>query len=404
MGRTGPAVTGTAYSYRAARADGTVEVGTVDAATRDAASAMVATRGLWILDVAPANARQVHRRRRLPTSDLALGLRLLGSLLDAGLPMNRALGAFADVAPEAWAPALPSVQQAVREGQSLGAALAAAPVDVPAVVIGIVQAGESGSGVAPAVRRAAELTERAAATAAAVRGALVYPAILTAAGGASLVLLVGVVLPRFAGILADLGQTLPPTTRMVLDAAAIARAGAIPFAIAAAGGVAGWRAWVATDTGRARWHGWLLSLPVAGAVRRSAASARAASAIASLLESGVPITSALLAGARAAGDAALGQRIIAARAAVVAGAAPSRALDEHDALTPTAVRLARAGEESGTLGPMLARAAAMEADRAERLVRNAVRLLEPALILVFGGVVAFVAAALLQAVYSVRPG
>jgi type II secretory pathway component PulF len=391
------------YRYRAARADGTLELGTVDAATQDAASAIVATRGLWVLDVEPVGGRSGVRRRRIPTGDLALGLRLLGSLLDAGLPMTRALAAFTDVAPDAWAAALPSVVQAVREGQSLGAALAAAPVEVPAVVLGIVQAGESGSGLAVAVRRAAELTERAAATASAVRGALVYPAILTAAGGASLVLLVGVVLPRFAGILTDLGQALPPTTQAVLDAAAIARAGAVPFAIACAIGVAVWRAWVATDVGRVRWDGWLLSAPLIGAVRRSAAAARVGSAVAGLLESGVPISTALLAGARAAGDVALGARLMAARQAVVAGGALSRALADHDAVTPTVVRLARAGEESGTLAPMLARAAVMEAERAERLVRNAVRLLEPALILLFGGIVAFVAAALLQAVYSVRP-
>lgn len=392
-----------AYSYRAARPDGTVELGTIDATNRDAASAMVAVRGLWVLDVAPIAIGSAGRRR-MSAADLALGLRLLASLLDAGLPMGRALAAFGDMAPDGWLPLLPSVRQAVREGQSLGAALAAAPVQFPPVVIGIMQAGESGSGLAPAVRRAAELTERAAATASAVRGALVYPAILTAAGGSALVLLVGVVLPRFAGILADLGQTLPPTTRAVLDAAAIARAGAIPGAIALAAGVVVWRAWVATDRGRLRWHGWLLAVPVIGVVRRSAAAARIGGAVAGLLESGVPIAPALLAGARAAGDAALGQRVMAARDAVVAGAALSRAFAEVDAVTPTVVRLTRAGEESGTLAQMLARAAAMEAERAERLVRNAVRLLEPALILVFGGIVAFVAAALLQAVYSVRPG
>ena len=67
------------------------------------------------------------------------------------------------------------------------------------------------------------------------------------------------------------------------------------------------------------------------------------------------------------------------------------------------VRLVRAGEESGRLAEMLARAAALESDRARRLLTSMVRLLEPALILVFGGIVAFVAAALLQAVYSVRP-
>jgi type II secretory pathway component PulF len=126
--------------------------------------------------------------------------------------------------------------------------------------------------------------------------------------------------------------------------------------------------------------------------------------MAALLDSGVPIAPALVAGAQAAGDAAVGARVLIARQAVVAGTALSRAFTDSEASTPTIVRLVRAGEESGQLASMLARGASMEAERAERLVKDAVRLLEPGLILVFGGIVAFVAAALLQAVYSVRPG
>jgi general secretion pathway protein F len=396
-------MTGVAYAYRAARRDGTVELGTVDAANRDAASAVLAGRGLWVLDVSPAAAEGTPRRR-MPAGELALGLRLLASLLDAGLPVGRALSAFADVAPDGWRAAVPVIRQSVREGQSLGVALAGGPIAVPPVVLGMVQAGEAGSGLAPAVRRAAELTERAAATRAAVRAALVYPAILTTAGGASLVLLVGVVLPRFAGILADLGQVLPPTTRAVLTAAAIARAGALPAAVALGIGVAIWRAWVSGEAGQRQWHQWLLTLPLIGTIRRAAAAARVGGAMAALLESGVPIAPALVAGAQAAGDAAIAARVMTARQAVVAGAALSRSFSETEAATPTIVRLVRAGEESGQLAAMLARGASMEADRAERLVKDAVRLLEPGLILVFGGIVAFVAAALLQAVYSVRPG
>jgi general secretion pathway protein F len=132
------------YAYRAARGDGTVELGTVDAANREAASAVLAGRGLWVLDVAPAAADGTPRRR-LPAGELALGLRLLASLLDAGLPVSRALAAFADVAPDGWRGAVPVIRQAVREGQSLGSALAAAPFVLPPVVLGMVQAGEAGS-------------------------------------------------------------------------------------------------------------------------------------------------------------------------------------------------------------------------------------------------------------------
>ena len=116
-----------AYSYRAARRDGTVELGAVDATSREAAAAVLAQRGLWVLEV--RSTVGTMSRRRLPSRDLAVGLRLLASLLDAGLPVGRALTAFAEIAPARWQAALPAVRQSVREGQSLGAALAAAPLD-----------------------------------------------------------------------------------------------------------------------------------------------------------------------------------------------------------------------------------------------------------------------------------
>jgi type II secretory pathway component PulF len=393
--------TTSAYSYRAARGDGTVELGTIDAASRDAASSVLSGRGLWVLDVRPT--APALTRQRLSSADLALGLRLLGSLLEAGLPIARALTAFTDVAPDGWHPALPGLTAGVREGQSLGAALAASPIDVPPVVIGMVQAGEAGSGLSAAVIRAADLMESSAATRAAIRGALVYPLVLTVAGSTSLALLVGLVLPRFARVLADLGAPLPATTRAVLELAAVARAGAVPGAIALAVGFGAWRAWVGTPKGHAQWDAWILTLPLLGAIRRAAGSARVSAAVASLLDSGVPLAPALLAGAKAAGDAALESRLLGARGIVIAGTSLSRALTATHAATPTVVRLVRAGEESGRLAEMLSRAAVLETERARRLVTGAVRLLEPALILLFGGIVAFVAAALLQAVYSVRP-
>jgi type II secretory pathway component PulF len=401
MGWAGRPVTISAYSYRAARGDGTVELGTIDAASRDAASSVLSDRGLWVLEVRAA--APTLGRQRLSTADLALGLRLLGSLLDAGLPVARTLAAFADVAPDGWRPALPGLTAGVREGQSLGAALAASPLDIPPVVVGMVQAGEAGSGLSAAVIRAADLMESTAATRAAIRGALVYPLILMVAGSASLVLLVGIVLPRFARVLADLGAALPASTRTVLELGALARAGALPLAIALAAGLGAWRAWVGTAKGRAQWDAWLLALPLIGAIRRAAGSARVGAAVSSLLDSGVPLAPALLAGARAAGDAALESRLLEARGVVIAGTPLSHALKASNAMTSTVVRLVRAGEESGRLAEMLSRAASLEAERARRLVTSAVRLLEPALILVFGGIVAFVAAALLQAVYSVRP-
>jgi general secretion pathway protein F len=86
------------------------------------------------------------------------------------------------------------------------------------------------------------------------------------------------------------------------------------------------------------------------------------------------------------------------------GSRVSDALARHAVTTEFVQRLVRAGEESGQLASMLSHAGHFERDRVLRRVRSAVRLLEPAMIVAFGGIVALVAAALLQALYSVRPG
>lgn len=390
------------FRYRAARADGVIQLGSVDAADVAGARRMLIDRGLFPIDLQLAGA-SVTQRASLPVRDLALGLRVLGDLLDAGLPISRALRAFEDLAPPSWRIAIPHLQQRVREGASLATALSSAPVAIPPVVIGIAQAGEAGGAAGPAVRRAADMMEASAATRAALQAALTYPAILAVAGIASIGILVGVVLPRFADILSDLNQQLPTATRIVLGASQVARVTAIPAgALLTVGGVS-WKAWAATERGRLQWHELLRRLPLVGRARRSAATARAALSLSALLDSGIPVIDALRFAARSAGDGAMERRIGQASVDIAAGRSLSSAFTASDALTPTAVQLLRAGEETGRVSGLLAHAAKLEQERSERITKTFVRALEPLLIFGFASVVALVAAALLQAVYSVRP-
>jgi general secretion pathway protein F len=391
-----------AYAYRAARADGAMESGVLEAESHDGAASLLSARGLFPLEIQVESAMS-GVQKRLPPFDLALGLRMLATLLESGLPMSRALGALEELAPQSWSAALPSIVRQVREGRSLAAALAAAPVEIPAIVLGIVRAGEGGSGVALSVRRAAELTEQAATTRAALIAALAYPCVLAFAGTASIALLVGLVLPRFGAILIDLGQEIPTSTRIVLNAAAIVRVSALPLLLLVLILFVAFRAWVATTLGARHFHELLLSLPLVGAVRLSQCTSRVAGALAALLESGVPLSTALVHASRASGDAALTERLLSAREHIVHGHGIARSLAAEGAMTSTAIRLIGTGEESGRLASMLTHASSLERERAERALRALVRLLEPTMIVVFGGLVGLVAAALLQAIYSVRP-
>lgn len=391
-----------AYRYRALRPDGAVEVGSVEAPAREAVSRMLAERGL--LPVSVSWQPSLPRRGRVMSwPDLALGLRLLANFLGAGLSLDRALAALTETAPESWRRILPGILDGVRQGRSLGQTLAEASTGVPVLVAALVRSGEAGPGVAQAVERAASVVDSIATTRAAIRQALVYPMVLLVAGVASLAFLTGVVLPRFADILAELGQSPPLTTRIVLAGAQLGRSALLPALATAAAGLVVWRAWTGTPEGLRRWHRLLLDAPLIGRARFALASARAAAAIGSLLESGLTLPRAIGHGAMASADAAVSQALLDAREAVARGESASQALGRENALTPTALRLVRAGEETGRLGQMFLEAGRIEHAGAERLVRGAVQLIEPLFILGFGALVALVAAALLQALYGVRP-
>jgi type II secretory pathway component PulF len=394
------------FRYRALLNDGGVKQGVMQAPNTAAVIRILSDQGLWALSIqARRGAFSVGReKRQMASASLALGLRMLADFLEAGLSLARSLAAFEELAPNEWKSCLPSIRESVRQGKSFAAALGAAPIRVASIVVGVIQAGEGGSGLALGVRHAAEMMEEAASMRSSVRGALAYPLILAISGVVSLGLLVGVVLPKFAAILADLGQALPATTQLVLEVAAFWKTAWIPAVVGCLLAVVAWRSWAATDSGRLRLDALLLRFPLIGPTRLSAATARICGALAALLSSGVSIAPALVHAARAGGDAALGQRLREARAAVVRGERLSKALAATNAMTASAIRLVGAGEESGRLASMLAHAARLEREDAVRRTRAAVRLIEPSLIIVFGILVAFIAAAMLQALYSVRPG
>jgi general secretion pathway protein F len=390
------------FAFQAVARDGSLDRGTISADSVHDARQSVASRGLLVVSI-ESRGRREARRAPLPARDLALGLRMLGDLLDSGLSAGRALHAFEELAPRGWRDALPHIRQSVREGRALAAAFAAAPIQIPGLVIGIAQAGEAGSGVGPAIRRAADLMEATAEMRAAIRGALAYPLVVAVAGVCAITILITVVLPRFARILGDIGQALPASTRVVLRAAEVGRAVAVPVILVGGVAVLAWRAWVQTDAGRLRWHRLLLAIPGLRSIRHGGATARMSHSLSALLESGVPIATAIELAARATADAELESRLRRARGGIAAGQALSHALSANDAATPTAIRLIRAGEESGRLPAMLGHAARIEQQRVDHVVRAAVRMLEPSLLLLFAGMVALIAAALLQAIYSVRP-
>lgn len=392
---------GRRFRYRASDAAGTLTDGVLVAEGASEARAALHRRSL--VPISLSLEESASGASRIGAADLALGARVLADLLDSGIPVSRAVELLDDLAPDSWRAPLARVRERVRAGASLSEALAGAEDAIPAAMVGMVRAGEIGSGLSAALRSAASLYEEHAATRAALLSALTYPAILLTACIGSVALLSGVVLPRFAELLRDLGQQVPPTTAFLLAVSHTAGRLAPAIAILAiAATIAAWRV-TATAESRARWHALLLGAPIVGPIRHAIGSANLCATAAALIASGVPLPVALQQAAMACGDDGVGARVRAARGDVLAGARLSRALQTHRALTSVCVKLVAAGEESGTLAPMLERASRIERSRAQRRIKTATQLIEPALVIGFGAIVALVAGSLLQAVYAVRP-
>ena len=356
---------------------------------------------MFPIGVSPAASKSSRPWSRTPPRALATVMESLAGLVEVGVPIHRALDAASQAVDGGLREALVRVRDRVREGSTLASALAASG-PFPPVTVGLVRAGERGLGLATGLRQAAQQLDRDAETRANIQAALVYPSLLLLVGSVSVGVIVLFVLPRFAALLGDVQGSLPPLTRGLLAVSGTVRGHGVVLT-----------AGVAAVTGlaihllgrhRALWNARLLDLPVIGPLRHGLASARVTRALGALLGTGMSAVPALAVAREAAGDTEVARRLEEAGLRVTEGASLGDALVATRALTPGASELVRIAERSGRLPDLLERSAVLEERAAARRVRSLVATLEPALIIAFAAVVALVAGALLQAIYSVRPG
>jgi type II secretory pathway component PulF len=391
-----------AYRFRAARADGAMVHGVIDAASVEQANALVIDRGLFPVALS-AEGDGEGRRPSASRRDLALAFRSIAALVGASVPLERAMTASEPLSRGALRETLVTAREELRQGKGFAQALAAGQGVVPGVVLGMIRAGERGSQLSAALEQVATHLEQEAELVARVRQALAYP-LLLAVGIVSMLVIGTVVVPRFAALLGDLGQSLPLATRVLLAGSALLSRFWLPLLVLVVLAIWGTVEWLRRPAGRRRADEAMLSLPIIRQVRHPLATARVARALGGMLRAGMPLLPALDAAREAAGDACVAARLAQARERIAQGAPLTASLEREAALSPSALQLLAVGESSGRLGEMALRAGDLAAQEAERSLKTLVTILEPALIVAFGGLVAFVAVALLQAVYSLRSG
>jgi general secretion pathway protein F len=250
--------------------------------------------------------------------------------------------------------------------------------------------------------RLAEFLERTREMTQSVRSALIYPAVLVAMAIASLIVVLTVVLPTFEPLFADAGKKLPLATQIV-------RALGVAFrewwwlAIVLVGvGVLWYRRDISTVSGRQRWHGLVLRVPIVGSLVREVAFARFARMLGTLLANGVGVLTAMGHARRIVGNEVLAEALDSVSASLKEGGGLARPLAATKSFPRLAVDLISVGEETGRLEDMLLRAADLYEKEVARTLQRALSLLVPLLTLGLGALIAALIGSVLVAILSIN--
>jgi general secretion pathway protein F len=221
-------------------------------------------------------------------------------------------------------------------------------------------------------------------------------------GAAAIIFLMTFVIPRFAIIFNDLGQAIPLPTQILMSISAAVQSYWWVGATLIMAAVLSWRIWTSTPQGRIGWDQFVLRLPIAGPLALQVETARFTRTLGTMLKSGVPMLGAMAVVGDMMSNLAVGSAVGRLADGVKRGGTIAAGMQEHTAFPPLAIHMVRVGEETGRLEEMLLKVAdTFETDvRAE--LKRVLGLLEPAIILAMGVIVAFIVVAMLLAIFSIN--
>ena len=340
---------------------------------------------------------------RIKGRELVSFTQQLAMLLEAGLPLDRALGIQEELATSARIKSITGdVLRSVRGGASLGDALAKHhPRPFSRLYINMVRAGEKGGVLEITLKRLAEFLEEAQAFRDALVSALIYPSLLTLVGSAAVVFLMTFVIPRFADIFRDLGQSIPVPTQVLLSVSTWLQRFWWALALGVLGAALAGRVILSTATGRLRADRLLLKIPVIGEVALKTEVSRFTRILGTLLQSGVSMIGALTVVRDMMSNQVLAGAVGSLVDGVKRGAGLAGPMTESKAFPPLAIHMVRVGEETGHLDDMLLKVAAAFESDTRTLVKRLIALAEPCIILVMGLLVGFIVVAMLLAIFSI---
>ncbi|HUW82204.1 MAG TPA: type II secretion system F family protein [Phycisphaerae bacterium] len=395
-----------AFTYRVRRGEAETIDGVVEAADRNEAIARLKRMGYFLLSVdeARGDLSDVARGtllRRISRQEIAVCIGQLASLLKAGLSLAVALKSLQEqTAGTPLSAVLERIHTDVSEGATLCESMRKFPRLFPPTQTASVRAGEEGGMLAEVLGRLASQLKAELEIRGRIKGAMAYPIFLLLLGTLTVMVLLTFVIPRFTLLFATMGEQLPLPTRILLGFSAFMDHRWPAVLVSLGMGVLLTILAFRQESTRAAFDRWLLAAPMVGSIISRSETARFARTLSELLGSGVPVLMGLQITRDVLKNRCFRRDVDQLRAAVGRGSAIATALRRLPSFGPLIVNMVAVGEQSGQLSELLLEVADLYEKECERAIQAFTTILGPSLIVVLGGIIAFVISAILLPVFQ----
>ena len=384
---------------------GAFQEGILIADTRDAATAILRRQNVQLTSI-KEKGRELRLMPKFPrgvgAKRVAIFTRQFSVMLDAGLPLVQCLEILGEQEENrTFREIIQQVRSDVESGSNLADAMRKHPKAFDNLYVSMIAAGEAGGILDVILQRLATNIEKVVRLNAQVQSALIYPVSIIVIAAGVVTIILWKVIPVFAQLFAGLGGELPFLTRAVVGASnflgrffplIIAAIVLIYMAI---------KRYHKTERGRRVIDGFLLKLPVVGMLVRKIAVARFCRTLSTLTASGVPILDGLEITAKTSGNAIVEDAIMAVRKSVEEGKTISGPLAETKVFPPMVVQMVNVGEQTGALDQMLSKIADFYEEEVDTAVAGLMKLLEPVMIVVLGGIIGTIVTAMYMPMYAI---
>ena len=331
------------------------------------------------------------RAPRISMSELPAVTRQLSVLLNAGTPLEEALGAIALQTDNQRVRArLLGVRERVTEGRRFADALSDDPKSFPDLYRAVVAAGETSGDLGPVLARLATMLEKSRSMRSKAIGSLMYPAALVVFAGGIITALMTMIVPRIVTQFEAFDAQLPLVTRIVIGVSGfIGDYGLYLLLAAIIGAVAYWQG-MRNPAFKREVDRIVLGAPLLGKLLRGLDGARFARTLATLVAGGAPLLDSLTGAKRTIMNDFMRERLDGAVTQVREGASLAASFKRASVLPPMMVHMVAAGERAGELPQLLDKAAEQLEEEFDTVSNVTLRLLEPIIISIMGGVVSLI--------------